>query len=284
MDVIRLMGGLGNEMFQYALYKKLSLLGNECKIDDNWYTEQGKPNYLLDVFDLKYEKSTKEENESFSRRYSNNLTRIKRVLAPNKLHFYYSDKEKHFQEIVLTAKECYLDGYWQSEKYFMGIADELRKDFKFKEELSEYQKEILAQIESSNSVSVHVRRGDYLNYPEYQGICDEDYYKRALKYFEGKDVTFFVFSNDYEYVKEKFKGNNYVCVKTEKIHKGDVHGYSNMDLLLMSKCKHNIIANSSYSWWGAWLNENKDKIVISPSRWQNGHETNDIWCDGWVKI
>ena len=138
-------------------------------------------------------------------------------------------------------------------------------------------------IHQTHSVSIHVRRGDYLsetNQKIYGRICTLDYYKKAIRYFEEKyeDVTFFVFSNDLEWAKEnlEMKKSCFVDCNTEET--------AIYDMYLMSECRDNIIANSSFSWWGAWMNSHEEKEVIAPSKWLNTVEVRDIWCEGWKKL
>lgn len=138
---------------------------------------------------------------------------------------------------------------------------------------------MLDEIEKSNSVAMHIRRGDYLELSDtYGGICTEKYYVNAIKQFEDMDCKFYIFSNDYEYAKVHYSGDRFVIVKPF-----EQFPEANMDLVLMSKCKHNIIANSTFSWWAAWLNSNRSKIVIAPEKWIN-KPTKDIHCSGWIKI
>ena len=181
----------------------------------------------------------------------------------------------------------YLDGWWQTEKYFEEIGDELRKEITLIKPLSSYSKEIQDKIQNTNAISLHVRRADMVIDPHmanFHGTCTIDYYNKAIE-FISKSVSsphFFVFSDDYNWSVEHFKSIKY---ETTIIKNGADKNYE--DIILMSKCKHHIIANSSFSWWGAWLNPNKNKIVIAPKKWfANAPKTNtkDLIPNNWIKL
>ena len=173
-------------------------------------------------------------------------------------------------------------------KYFEGIENDIKKDFRFKNQLDNKNLEILNEIENSNSISIHIRRGDYMspeNYNMYGCIATPTYYKKAIKVIEEKveNPTFFVFSNDMDWVKKNIQINSRVFYIDINSGNG-----SYKDMQLMSNCKHNIIANSSFSWWGAWLNENKNKIVIAPKKWINREDVDsdkiELFCEGWTLL
>ena len=173
-------------------------------------------------------------------------------------------------------RKGFVNGYWQSEKYFESIEDIIRNVFTFPE-ASEQNKAIAREMAASTSVSIHVRRGDYLRYFP-NNVLDEAYYGPAMAYFTErfKDVHFFIFSNDISWCREHLSAEriSFVDWNTGKD--------SPYDMWLMTQCKHNIIANSSFSWWGAWLNNNPEKIVIAPGRWFDEFSTPDIYCKDWV--
>jgi len=174
-------------------------------------------------------------------------------------------------------KNSDLIGYFQSEKYFKNCKDEIRKYFTFDDSLIDYN--IINPIE--NSCSIHVRRGDYVNLQDYHPFPGMDYYRNAISYMKNKGVNiFYIFSDDIEWCKENFSYMDEIIYVEGNI---DIK-----DLALMSICKNNIIANSSFSWWGAWLNRNENKIVISPSVWfgpsKKGVITEDLYCEGWIKM
>ena len=128
-------------------------------------------------------------------------------------------------------------------------------------------------------MSVHIRRGDYLENPMYGGICTEEYYKKAIDYIKQRveNAKFYLFSNDMPYVQDRFRGEEFVYVENNSEDKGYI------DLYLMSLCKHHIIANSSFSWWGAWLNAAKSKIVVAPSIWLTNAPARDVVPDTWIR-
>ena len=290
MIIVRVTGGLGNQMFQYAMYKSLEKKGKLVKLDSKSFYETKKEHngYELErIFDIKPNKPTKEDLEKFDENNISTLFKIKRKLFGDK-KFVYDTKEYVFNKDVYKLKNSYLNGYWQSIKYFEGIENDIKKDFRFKNQLDNKNLEILNEIENSNSISIHIRRGDYMspeNYNMYGCIATPTYYKKAIKVIEEKveNPTFFVFSNDMDWVKKNIQINSRVFYIDINSGNG-----SYKDMQLRSNCKHNIIANSSFSWWGAWLNENKNKIVIAPKKWINREDVDsdkiELFCEGWTLL
>ena len=290
MIIVRVTGGLGNQMFQYAMYKSLEKKGKLVKLDSKSFYETKKEHngYELErIFDIKPNKPTKEDLEKFDENNISTLFKIKRKLFGDK-KFVYDTKEYVFNKDVYKLKNSYLNGYWQSIKYFEEIENDIKKDFRFKNQLDNKNLEILNEIENSNSISIHIRRGDYMspeNYNMYGCIATPTYYKKAIKVIEEKveNPTFFVFSNDMDWVKKNIQINSRVFYIDINSGNG-----SYKDMQLMSNCKHNIIANSSFSWWGAWLNENKNKIVIAPKKWINREDVDsnkiELFCEGWTLL
>lgn len=290
MIIVRVTGGLGNQMFQYAMYKSLEKKGKLVKLDSKSFYETKKEHngYELErIFDIKPNKPTKEDLEKFDENNISTLFKIKRKLFGDK-KFVYDTKEYIFNKDVYKLKNSYLNGYWQSIKYFEGIENDIKKDFRFKNQLDNKNLEILNEIENSNSISIHIRRGDYMspeNYNMYGCIATPTYYKKAIKVIEEKveNPTFFVFSNDMDWVKKNIQINSRVFYIDINSGNG-----SYKDMQLMSNCKHNIIANSSFSWWGAWLNENKNKIVVAPKKWINREDVDsdkiELFCEGWTLL
>lgn len=281
MIIIEMVGYLGNQMFHYALYLKLKSMGKEVCFDLSWYEKRKCQEMRIDrFFDVELPSATEKDIARLADNKMDVFSRVRRKLIGRKGHV-YTDIIECAQPQIFEMDDVYLRGYWQSEKYFTGIEEEVRKTFRIKENLTSYQKGILTRIQETESVSVHVRRVDYLDPKgKYAGICTEEYYEKAMKQFaENEKIHFFVFSDDYEYVKRRYQGDNVTVVKPEK-----EQPYCNMDMHLMSQCKHNIIANSSFSWWGTWLNENKRKIVVAPPRWQNERNMKDIYCENWKVV
>ena len=281
MIIICLSGGLGNQMFQYALYLYLKQKGNQVKIDDvTEYINEKKRQIQLDIFQCSYIKASKEEICHWTDSYMDFPSRIRRKLFGRKTKLYRDLGE--FDNQVLELTNAYLYGWWQSEKYFKEIEKEIRQTFRFSDiNYGEKNTEYLEKIRMNESVGVHVRRGDYLDADElYGGICTDDYYEKAMEVIKSQypDSHFYIFTNDVLWAKEYMVGEHITVVEGND----ELHGY--YDMFLMSQCKHNIIANSSFSWWAAWLNENPNKLVIAPSRWMNGRESKDIYWDGMILI
>ncbi len=266
------MGGLGNQMFQYACGRRLSLLHNTKLIIDTKFIEDRtqRDNFTFRDYELKIFNNISvqiSDLKMLERYYKTDLySRIlKKMLYPKIL----SEQGREFNARVLSAgSSLYLIGYWQSEKYFLDIKDVLKKDFEFPSiDENEYINTISKSIAESNSISIHIRRGDYVKNQFAKSIyttLSNDYYQKAINYCNKKvkEARFFIFSDDPQYVQANFSNiKNLVIVD----HKDIVANY--VDMKLMSLCKHNIIANSSYSWWAAWLNNNTEKIVISPKKW-----------------
>ena len=274
-------------MFEYALYLSLRAKGKHVKIDDvsDYRTPDRRP-VQLSVFDADYERASEDEVIRYTDSSLSPLSRIRRKLTGRK-SLLYRERDMEYDETVFERDPVYLTGFFQSEKYFADVKEEVRRRLTFservKEELLESYREILTRIEDGPSVSVHVRRGDYLHASHngmYEGICTLDYYRKAMAKIREKEpeAMFFLFSNDMEWTKEHLAGPDCVPVEGGSEEKGY------LDLYLMSRCRHNIIANSSFSWWGAWLNDNPEKQVIAPARWINGRECRDIYTEGMIRI
>lgn len=288
MIITRITGGLGNQMFQYAIAKSLAIKNNDTfKLDISFYPKQTLRKYELHYFNIEENIAIYEECNRL-RGKEDLIFKIKNKLGIkiNRPKSYYNEKEiVKFDENIFKLKgNIYLDGYWQNEKYFKGIRDELLKDFTLKQKISKEAKEYLDQIKNTNSISLHIRRGDYVQNKhtnQVHGICGLDYYKKTISYMLQKmeHPVFFIFSDDIEWCKENFDFlDNKVFVENTKS--------AIEDLELMKNCDHNIIANSTFSWWGAWLNENEDKIVIAPKQWFFKDEWKDLnlACREWIKI
>jgi hypothetical protein len=189
-----------------------------------------------------------------------------------------------FDPAVLDKRgTSYLDGYFQSEKYFHDIADQLRQDFTLAKPFQGKTLEIANTIKNdSNAVSLHVRRGDYLIHRDFGGIVTEEYYQRAIDHIRDQlpAAKFYVFSDDITWCRSELPlGPLATFVSHPELKDFE-------ELILMSLCQHHIIANSSFSWWGAWLGQNPEKTVIAPQKWSNLHEDwyKDIIPDLWIRI
>ena len=284
MIIMRIMGGLGNQMFQYALYEKLKCLGKEIKADTtSFYNLDTHRKYELNKFaNVDIQEASEEEKQYYFEYAQKWCYRVEGRLFPEKKKVRDFERLKYCEN-VYKVKDAYIYGFWQSEKYFADIREIIVDKFKFPETNDPENIKFLKLIEDENSVSIHVRRGDYLseaNQIIYGNICTLHYYEQAIQYFEKKfkDVTFFVFSNDVEWARKNLQMKKAVFVE------GNDGEKAVFDMMLMSRCRHNIIANSSFSWWGAWLNMCAEKEVVAPSRWINTECAEDIWCEGWKKI
>ncbi|WP_417427757.1 alpha-1,2-fucosyltransferase [Halpernia sp.] len=285
MIAVEIMGGLGNQMFQFASARALALHRNEkFLLDKHFFDNYELHNYSLHHFNIKT--PLLEENISFEP--INFIEKVKAFLLKKKIFSIYEEKELIFNKNLFTLpqKNIYLKGYFQSEKYFIKYEEQIREDFKIISLLKKETTEILKIINTQNSISLHIRRGDYVNNPVanlVHGTCDLNYYYKAITIIKEKieNPVFFIFSDDINWAKENLKIE-------DKIYFVDFNDASTNyeDLKLMSSCKHNIIANSSFSWWGAWLNNNKNKIVIAPNKWFNVdyHNATDIIPESWLKI
>jgi len=292
MVIVKLMGGLGNQMFQYAAARRLAYVhGSPLKLDLRWFSDIVEVNtsreYALDIFAIQEDFATREEVEALTARKQVFVERlIAKVMwrKPLAVPSYIREKQFYFDPAILSLPDnVYLEGYWQSEKYFAEIEDIIRKEFTVKTDQAGQNRKLAEMIASSESVSLHIRRGDYVSNPEtnkYHGTRDLDYYSRCVEQLTEtvKNPHFFIFSDDRDWSSDNLK---LPCPTILVDHNGVDKGYE--DLRLMSQCKHHIIANSSFSWWGAWLNKNPDKIVIAPKKWFNisEHNTEDLIPKKW---
>lgn len=274
MKIVKILGGLGNQMFQYALYISLKYMcnGETVKIDTSCF--RGYPlhnGYELErVFNVKPEHANLYDLLRLAYPYCHyRMWQIgKRLLPIRHTMLAEKDNEEYDASVLDVTGDCYYDGYWQNEKYFIEVKEQLYEIFTPKV-IDARNASFAKELSACNSVSLHVRRGDYNSHPLYGGICDETYYINAIKKIQSYiDVDVYcVFSNDIEWCKEnlpKIIGN-----RTIRYVDWNTGTNSYMDIYLMSHCRHNIIANSSFSWWGAWLNRSNDQIVISPKKWNN---------------
>jgi hypothetical protein len=286
-----LTGGLGNQLFQYALGRYISLSADtELVIDDTFFRRPPRGltprEYGLDQFVLTARHITSRERLSlFS--YTNRGLRFLRkfVDLPGSIQYY----REPFDRLMLGVREArgdaLIDGFWQSELYFEGIEEVLRQDLMPQPELLAQTGKLRSQIQAVESVSLHVRRGDYTDKKtaDARGICDLEYYQRAIQIMRDRleDPHFFVFSDDQEWVSQHLKLDaTYIPV----VHCEPVPAA--VDLCLMASCNHHIIANSTFSWWGAWLNPSQNKLVVRPSVWMiaQPHMNTTACPPSWISI
>jgi hypothetical protein len=295
MIIVNLKGGLGNQMFQLAAGIALAERTHaELKLDLSFLeNSRGSAEFTqrkleLDIFDSSYKTASKEEIAAFKGNEQKLWYRVMRKFSPGLIRkkIFRHDALNYDSRFEQLGKEAYLDGYFQSEKYFVNAPDLARKSFRFKNSPSGKNKDAADKISSVNSVSLHVRRGDYLsevNKKIFGNICTPEYYSKAIRYIKAhvNDPQFFVFSDDPVWVKDNLKIDapvNYIDFNT-----GD-NSYE--DMRLMSLCRHQVIANSSFSWWGAWLNNHPGKIVLAPDKWINdpGCVVGDVIPENWIRI
>lgn len=289
MFVVWLEGGLGNQMFQYAAARRLAVKHNTKVYLDDYMLKRDKLRaYALDVFNIKGErlpvvrkciirKFKKESSPRIFWKWSGHVFKQKPMQ-------YVYEKDLRFEpEFLDLPDNVYLHGFRQCERYFADIEDIIRQDFTLRKPLSEtaskWQKEI---NNSNNSVSLHVRRGDYVGCNKHY-VPLMEYYQKSISMLQERfgDLNIYVFSDGLQWTKENIKFEH----STHYVDLGK-DGKDYEEMFLMSQCEHNIIANSSFSWWGAWLNNNAQKMVFAPSVWfaDDEYDATDIVPDSWIKI
>lgn len=296
MIIVKLMGGLGNQMFQYAAARRLAWsCAAEMKLDLS-FLQGDQAGTTRRVFELKHlsisarEASAREIADASGEGEAPQSVAIRmfrRFFSPGPRPKLYRERFFHFDARVLKLRDnCFLDGYWQSEKYFVEIEQLIRQEFTVAEPLSGMNLELARAIQAKNSICVHVRRGDYVSSPmvnQFHGTCPLEYYLQAVAKMASlvPEPHFFIFSDEAGWVKENL---SLPYPSTVVAHNGALEGYQ--DLRLMSLCRHHIIANSSLSWWGAWLCTNPGKTVIAPRRWFSDPsiDTGDLIPAGWLRL
>jgi len=292
MNKVRIIGGLGNQMFQYALYLALNKKGVKSRIlfSHFLYSFHHDGFSLGNAFRIKLDLPSKILNAILTYGgifYKNRISGffLKRILGgyQQKENKYFEKEEFEFDPEVFNQKGKTLIGIWQAEVYFRDIKELILKEFVFRTPDDEKNRELIEKIINSNSVSIHVRRGDYLNdrWKNILGVIRGTvYYDNAVNFMTDKvkNPNYFVFSDDIKWAKDNLKLGNCIYVNHNKGRK------SYVDMYLMSICKHNIIANSTFSWWAAWLNKNPEKIVTIPEKWIIGKNCEQMYPAQWVKI
>ena len=300
MKIVNIIGGLGNQMFQYAfaIALKKSNPNEDIFIDTQHY------NYL---FVKKYKTPNLHNGYELNKIFPNDeikiagikelvrvtyyipnyfLSRIARKILPKRKSEYVAplvESQTFLPELLKLKGDKYYEGYWQSAKYFEEFRDDIIKAFTPICTPNDHNHRLIQVIKDSPSVGIHIRRGNYLLSPTYSGICDLDYYKKAINVInrDGIEHKFYIFSNDIIWCKKNIlplTGTNNTIFITK--NKGN---NSYWDIFLMTYCHDLIIANSSFSWWGAFLNKNAQRI-IAPKPWMNGRNSNDIYCSFWMQI
>jgi hypothetical protein len=296
MIYVHLMGGLGNQCFQYAAGRALSLAsGQPLKLDLSEFRPPARTDtprsYELGKLKVEAELATLREERRLGLRPSLAQRAVRKLLrlaglkrmGPRVL----ADPDHRYRPLVAsTDQDTCLNGYWASEKYFLPIAELLRRELSPREGPSTRDAELLQRMGEEVSVSVHVRRGDYVSRPaarDFHGLCGEDFYRAAaLSLGRSGPTRFYVFSDDIDWC----RGNLGFLDPAEFV---DHHGpdEAQWDMRLMSACRHHVVANSSLSWWGAWLNPRRDKRVLAPAHWFSpaaGVDTRDMVPETWERL
>lgn len=295
MIIVKITGGLGNQLFQYSFGRYLSMkFESEVKYDiqTNYDSSNiSNRNVGLSNFNIHLKIATNYEIYKFKFFKNTIFARIERKMVQkipilNRNLFVQKFKTKR-NSAIQYYDNCYYDGYWQSENYFKEISSILKSELvsNFNPILSTDSSIILEKIRKSNSVSVHIRRGDYISNKPNRKIffnCPLKYYETSINYVTTRisDPIYFLFSDDIEWINKMFIGEQYRIVSNN-------FNSPEVDLFLMCNCKHNIIANSSFSWWGAWLNQHPEKIVIAPKQWYKGKykdKSKDLIPPEWIQI
>lgn len=297
MIIVRFQGGLGNQMFQYAFLRSIQHMHPDLEILADltpYRTARYHCGYeLTRVFGIYLKEAPRKTVKQLSpyrpaRKGCGLLYRIWRKLFPAQLNEKVVLESYKLEDFTIPfyddffhldqKKDFYLEGFWCNEKYFFDIKEEILKTFSFLVELTGEKKILLKDIQTQNAVAVHIRRGDYKNTSF--DIVDKIYYEKAVRYIEQHvdQAVYYIFSDDIEYARELFG-----FVKNKNIVEGNSGTKSYLDMFFMSKCKHQIIANSTFSYWGAYLNKYEKKIVVAPSRFSENVEW-ALACKNWHLI
>ncbi len=284
MILTNITGGLGNQFFQYAAGRCLAERHHTgLLLDLRHFEENNKRDFHLHAFHTNFGFATAEQSEQSCNRSL--IRKIKDRLMPLRFRTYYRQPYFHFDKRFFQARDgVYLKGYWQSEKYFLPCSGLIRKELQLKEEYIQNVKSFGHELKNKNSVAVHIRHGDYKDPVSLaiHGILPLSYYYRAMELLKKKygEVHFYFFSDDIRWVKEN------IDIPEAGFISGTISANHFEDLYLMSQCRHQVIANSSFSWWAAWLNDHTGKTVIAPKRWFNKgpKDTYDLYPEGWIRI
>lgn len=290
MIISRLRGGLGNQLFQYAAGRAVAHRhGTELKLDTSAFNDERSRRYALDHFRISATVLTSEERERLgvASAPKDRLERIReRFLGRAKLPVVRENTYEFDAAFLNAPNACCLDGYWQSPKYFSEIEQRIRQECVVRDPLSGKNLEVSARIDGCLSVSLHVRRGDYVaqaSTNRYHGTCSSEYYAAAEAILLDRlgEIRLFVFSDDPDWAESNLRFASTVCIVRHNAPQKDYE-----DLRLMSLCKHHIIANSTFSWWGAWLSAHPEKLVVAPSNWfqEAKISASDLVPQSWIRI
>ena len=279
MVITKLMGGLGNQMFQYSMAKNYAIKNDLLlQIDTSFLDNKNKGSefvyrdFELDLLSVDDEMWRPDNN----------------YLCVHEPHFHHSDQPFRQADQILSGnpgKHVMFEGYWQTPKYFHENADVIRELFQHKNRVSSKKgifKQMVNQIDSCESVMINIRRGDYLN-SNFHGVVSIEYINQAIELLKKSlnNLNFFVFSDDLPWCEHNIKHKN--CTFVDHTYAGEKFEYY---LQLMKRCKHHIISNSTFAWWSAWLNDNPDQHVVAPRRWftDPSMNTNDLIPESWMRI
>ncbi len=292
MIIIKITDGLGNQLFQYALACQLKESGYCVLLDISWY-ENIENRFTTRKFQID---SFNYSIEIANQTQCSQIKSPKLIFVINSIFWRFQNllpyyRKRHVKEqflgydsnIFRIPKTAYLGGFWQSPKYFEKIRGEILKEITLKNETKiylNYRKQIIAK---DISIAIHIRRGDYTLSESAHRLLDESYYSNAIEVMNekfGNNIHFYFFSDDHKFIIQQ---DYYLSVPNKSLVKNTS---AEEDLMLIKACKHQIISNSTFSWWGAWLNENPNKVVISPKRWFHNvkNENSDLIPDEWIKI
>lgn len=289
MVIVRLIGGLGNQLFQYAAARRLAhVIHAPLKLDISAFEKQNLRAYSLGPFHIREEFATAEEiNLLKSDDPANALTGWRGRFRPHHRRSWVKERHYHFDPNILKiSSSVYLEGFWQSERYFKDIEPIVRQEFTVKSQPDPENAAMAERIRKVTSASIHIRRADYVSETcniKTHGICSLDYYSAAITQLiaEVNIAHFFVYSDDPDWARDNLKLKH---PTTFVSHNGSDRGHE--DLRLMSLCQHHIIANSTFSWWGAWLCSNPKKLVFAPRKWFTTRRRNakDLIPEGWRMV
>lgn len=294
MIIVKLQGGLGNQMFQYSIGKILAKKNNtNLLLDIEFFVNSvGNKEITARDFSLAIFKDSNAFAFDNDKKQFLNPGRKERIKKKFKLKYSKIFKEKEIgfdKEVFSLNSPVYLIGYFQSYKYFETNSKFVKNLFRVPtSKLDKDNCDLIRELKSTNSIAVHIRRGDYISNKEVKdihGICDKEYYIEAMDILNSKvkNPVFYFFSDDVNWVKEEFSK-----IESKFFIEHNQGSESWKDLILMKYCQHNIIANSSFSWWGAWLNDNPNKFVIAPKMWfkniEMNNRTKDLIPSSWLRI
>lgn len=298
MKIVNVIGGLGNQMFQYAF----AFVQKQLNPKEDYFIDVGhfKSGFFHDFkgMNLHYgfevdkvfpnasiQIANKQQLRKVTRYVPNYLlSRLMRKFLPKRRTEYIEKDPYLFESNALTVPgNWYFEGYWQSAQYFAGFEDKIKKEFAFAP-LDSKNSILAEEMKQSNSVTVHVRRGDYVSNPGFGGICEIPYYERAIARAIKKldNPVFYIFSNDIDWCRKELAKSLDGCSCLYVDHNIGSDSYKDMVLMTYAKC--NIIANSSFSWWAAFLNKSENPVIFAPAKWNNHYDKIDIYPGNWIII